>query len=87
MALTTRMVAIWADTIRVGKCRAQTCRARIYFAETVARGKNTPFSGDPIPHERDKDKDTGREIWRVPYESIHFRDCREANRFSATGRS
>ncbi len=86
MVGSTRMIAIWANTIRVGKCRAATCRARIFFAETVARGKNMPFSGDPIPYERDKDRTTGREIWRVPFESIHFRDCREANRFSASGR-
>lgn len=82
-----RRVSVWKDTVRVGRCRSERCGAKIWFAQTVGRGKNMPFDGDPVPLRTLTDHETGRLIWEVLYESSHFRSCPAADEFSAARRS
>lgn len=84
---TTRTIAVYADSIRFGRCRSSDCGASIFFAQTVATGKHMPFTGEPVPLRTTIDDASGRQVYHLDFEHSHFRDCVSANRFSASRRA
>lgn len=81
-----RTIPVFADTVRMGRCRSERCGKRIFFATTVARGKSMPFSGEPVPLKITVDADSGRQVYHFDFEQSHFRDCKDAGRFSSSAR-
>jgi hypothetical protein len=81
-----RTILVWADTVKVARCRSEACGARIFFAETVATGRTTPFTGEPVPLRTSRDAESGRNMYEFDYEDSHFRSCPDAERFSGSKR-
>lgn len=83
----TKYVRIYADTIqRGGPCRGEHCDAHVTFAENVLSGKRTPFTGEIVALATERERATGRQIFLVDFEQIHFRSCPDAQRFSGSAR-
>jgi hypothetical protein len=76
--MTGRTIRIWADTVSrsAARCRRRKCRAPIWFAQTVARGKLIPFDGPAQPTRRDVELGTGRPIWEIDEARVHFANCK-----------
>jgi hypothetical protein len=84
--LNPRTVKVWADTIskQTAKCRGRRCTARIWFAQSVGRGKMMPFDGPPRPVRSELENGTGRAIWDIAETQLHFVTCKDAKRRPAT---
>lgn len=87
MAVGTRVVLVWADTVRIGRCRARECRARIFFAKTCPLGTSIIFTGDPVPLRTTVDHVSRRQIYQLDVEAMHQRTCPAAARFSSRRRA
>jgi len=77
--MTTKTIAIWADTRGRGICRG--CGAAIEWAEIVASGKRMPFDVPIVEVSGHVDLDTGRDVHVVDLERNHWASCSKREQF------
>lgn len=81
-----RLIRVWADTVRTGTCRSETCGATLEFAETVKNGKAMPFDAPIVALATERDSASGRQIFLVDLATSHFATCPDAKRYSGSSR-
>lgn len=72
---------IWADTIRHDTCKAASCRRPVVFAQNVKTGNYMIFDGVPAAIARERELETGRDMWTIELTTSHFATCPAKQQF------
>jgi hypothetical protein len=75
----TRTTWVYADTVGRARCRGESCRAPITWAELVTTGRKMCFDGELVALRTD-DRD-GRQIWEVDLDANHWATCVDSKGF------
>lgn len=77
----TRVIRVWADSVRPATCKGETCAKPIFFAQNVNTGKEMPFDG-PEPVALKSEHIDGRLALSLDFDTNHFGSCVDRAKFS-----